>query len=467
MMLKPLENQKAMLTPKQLHAYQHKAIDFIKNHPKCGLFLDMGLGKTAIALTAVADLLKTDAIRQVLIIAPLRVALHTWHQEIAKWSHLQQLSYSIIHGNAKQREQKCEEDTKLHIINRDNLYWLVDVRTAAAWPYDMIILDESASVKNPTSKRFKALKRVIDATSRLVLLTGTPASNGLMDLWSQIYLLDKGTRLGKTYHQFRNRYFISDYFGYTWSPRKYAERHITQSIQDVCLSMQAKDYLSMPKITHIEHKFTLNKTTRRAYDAFKKQFFLDLGEATLTATSAAVLINKLVQFCNGAVYLENSTHYQTLHQDKLDVLAEIIDGLNQQPVLVAYQFKSDCQRLLARFPQAEVLSQSPEMIQRWNDGHIPLLIAHPASCGHGLNLQQGGHNIVWFGLTWSLELYHQMNARLYRQGQKHPVVIHHIIAENTVDELIIQALKDKHITQEEIITALKVSYAVPDCTFDE
>ena len=443
-----------MLTRNNLHPYQNKAISFIKDNPKCGLFLDMGLGKTVSALTAVVDLYNSTTIDKVLVIAPLRVALNTWHQEIANWQQLKHLSYTIIHGSPSQREKQLNEATNLHIISRDNLYWLVDSASKSAWPYDMIILDESSSVKNHASKRFKALKRVFDDTHRMVLLTGTPASNGLLDLWSQIYLLDKGKRLGKTFTGFRNRYFMSDFHGYTWSARKHARHQITNRIKDVCLSMQAVDYLSMPELIHTVHTFTLDSYTRSLYDEFKREFFLQLADEALTASSAAVLINKLIQFCNGAVYKEDKS-YQILHDSKLDILAEIIEGLQGQPVLVAYNFKSDKERLLKKFPEAELLTQDEAVINRWNEGKIKLLIAHPASCGHGLNLQQGGNNIVWFGLNWSLELYNQMNARLYRQGQQHPVVIHHIIAENTVDEIIMQALKEKHITQEKIIEALK------------
>ena len=439
-----------MLTQNDLHHYQHKAINFIKSKPKCALFLEMGLGKTVSTLTAISQIPEAT---KVLIIAPKRVALTTWPKEIGSWQHLQDLSYTVILGTPEQRGRKLNENARTHIISRDNICWLVDY-FGVDWPYNVIVLDESASVKNPASKRFKALRKVAPLTERIVLLTGTPASNGLLDLWSQLYLIDGGKRLGKTYDQFKLRYFSSDYHGYTWTPYNYSQAAITSKIADVCLSMQAEDYLKLPKMIYRVYRFALNKSTRKKYDAFKRQFFLEFGDKELTVVNAAVLVNKLIQFCNGAVYLEDKS-YEVLHDDKLNILEDLVESANGEPLLVAYHYQSDKERILKRFPEAVALNA--DNIAEWNRREIPLMLAHPASCGHGLNLQQGGHHLVWFGLNWSLEHYQQMNARLYRQGQQQAVIVHHIVAEDSADELVMQALKDKDFTQNAIIEALKIS----------
>ena len=449
-----------ILSKSQLHPYQTKAINFIQQYPKCGLFLDLGLGKTISTLTAITDLFASGEISKVLVIAPLRVALSTWQQEIARWQHTQHLTSTQLCGAAGDRFERMLEPTQIHIINRELIGWIVNILNLESWPYEMVIIDESASFKNPKTQRFKAMKQVLPYIKRLVLLSGTPISNGLQDLWSQLYLLDEGKRLSKSYYRFVDTYFETNIFGGVVAPLSGAEAHIKSSIADICMSMQADDYLNMPESITLDYTFTMDRRTKLAYDTLKRDFFLNVGEAQITSANAAALINKLKQFCNGAVYvLDNegrqTNKYNLLHDKKLELLAEIIETLNGAPVLVAYSYQSDKERILKAFPQAEALDKDPNTIERWNQGAIPILIAHPASCGHGLNLQHGGNHIVWMGLPWSLELYNQMNARLHRQGQTKAVVIHHLLANDTVDALVGEQLSRKRITLNSLITALK------------
>jgi SNF2 family DNA or RNA helicase len=443
-----------MLTKTDLHNYQKRAVKFIKDNRKCALFLDMGLGKTASTLTAISELIPECKADKILVIAPLRVALSTWHAEIAKWEHLQHLSYTIIRGMPSTRVKKLSENTRIHIISRDLVVWLVN-HCKEEWPYDMVVIDESSSFKSAKTQRFKAMRKVLSQINRMVLLTGTPASNGLLDLWSQVYLIDQGKRLYKTYYAYLAKFFYSDHMGYNWRPRGIAQQEITSRIQDICLSMSASDYLELPDVMYADKRCELDQSTAREYKSFKKEFFMEHEGEIVTASSAAVLVNKLMQFCNGAVYTQDRQSIVVKHNQKLDVLEEVIEELQGQNVLIAYNFQTDRDRILKRFKQAQVLSQDPTCIERWNRGEIPMLLAHPASCGHGLNIQHGGNHIIWFGLTWSLEMYLQMNARLHRQGQDKPVIITHIIASGTVDELVLEALKNKDINQQRIIDALK------------
>ncbi|WP_440682087.1 DEAD/DEAH box helicase [Cysteiniphilum halobium] len=444
-----------MLNESNLYDYQKHAVDFIIQNPRCGLFLDMGLGKTVSTLTAIDQLLKSQHIRKVLIVAPLRVALQTWPQEFSKWQHLTDQSYTIIHGSADKRKALLNERTAIHIINRDNVCWLIDLLSLDQWPYDMLIIDESSSFKDPTTKRFKALKKVAFKTSRIVLLTGTPTPNGLLGIWSQLYLLDQGKRLGRTYTWFKQCYFMSDMWGYKWTLKPRSQQQITQQLEDVCMSMRAEDYLQLPERINILHNIELTTKARNLYEKFKQDYLLMLEDKVLTAASAAVLMNKLLQFCNGAIYHNDSPAYEVIHHEKLDVLTDIVEANADEPILVAYLYRSDLERIQAKYPEAKVLKDDVRIIDQWNQGKIKMLLAHPASCGHGLNLQHGGCHMVWFGLTWSLELYDQMNARLHRQGQTKPVMIHHIISNNTVEMTVQKALTVKADIQNAILEALK------------
>lgn len=444
-----------MLTENDLYNYQKRAVEYIINQPRCGLFLDMGLGKTVSTLTAIHQLLKTQPINKVLIIAPLRVAMQTWPSEFTKWAHLRNQGYTIITGNAEKRKELVNERTSIHIINRDNICWLIDLFGSDEWPYDMMIIDESSSFKDPSTKRFKALKKVTIKTPRVVLLTGTPTPNGLLGLWSQLYLLDKGQRLGRSFTWFKQCYFMSDMWGFKWTMKPRADYQITNQVQDICMSMRAEDYLQLPERINIVHTIELTPKARELYQNFKREYLLMIEEQVLTAASAAVLMNKLLQFCNGAVYHNEGDGYEIIHNEKLALLDEIIEANPDESFLIAYLYRSDLERIMKAYPEAQVLKNDTNVINEWNHGKIKILLAHPASCGHGLNLQLGGCHLVWFGLTWSLELYDQMNARLHRLGQTKPVRIHHITANNTVEAKVQKALTEKADIQNAILEALK------------
>lgn len=438
----------------QLHDYQRKAVDFIKNTPSCGLWVDMGLGKTVTTLTAIADLSDSFEIGRVLVIAPLRVALHTWPNEVGNWQHTKHLTYDVIHGTPAQREQKLKRPKDIHIINRELVAWLVKT-LGNSWPYDMVVIDEASSFKSAKSQRFKALKKVLPKIDRLVELTGTPASNGLLDVWPQIYLLDSGKRLGRTFSGFRDCYFMGDYMGYNFEPRPGTEEKIYAKLQDICLTLSAEDYLKLPQRVDNIIPLTIPPKAQRQYRELEKEFLLELEQDTVEAVNAAALTNKLLQFSNGAVYTDAEGNWEAVHEAKLDALEDIIQEAAGQSVLVAYNYKSDLARLRQRFPKAEHIGDAPDTLYRWNAGKVPILLAHPASAGHGLNLQSGGSVIVWFGLNWSLELYQQFNARLHRQGQKKPVFIHHLVVTDSVDVTVMDALQGKHVTQKALLDALK------------
>lgn len=437
-----------------LHDYQNKAIDFIKATPSCGLWVDMGLGKTVTTLTAIGDLLDSFEVGRVLIIAPLRVATHTWPSEITNWKHTRHLTFDVLTGSPDQRLRKLYGNAEIHIINRELVAWLVTT-LGKKWPYDMVVIDESSSFKSSKAQRFKALKKVLPVIDRMVQLTGTPASNGLMDVWPQVYLLDKGERLGRTFSGFRNRYFMSDYMGYNWTPRQGTEEQIYDKLQDICMTLSAEDYLELPERMDNIIPLELSPKATKQYRELEKEFLLELEQDTVEALNAAALTMKLLQFCNGAVYTNEARDWEKVHDAKLEALDEIIQDSVGQPVLVAYNFKSDLARLKQKFPKAEVIGDKADTIDRWNAGEIPLLLAHPASAGHGLNLQKGGNIIVWFGLNWSLELYQQFNARLHRQGQDKPVIIHHLAVKDSIDISVLEALKGKYITQKALLDALK------------
>lgn len=414
----------------------------------------MGLGKTVITLTALWELaFDYFDIEKVLIIAPKRVAESTWRSEIEKWEHLSGLTYSIVLGTKQQRENALNQKALLYIINRENVSWLIKNHK---WDFDAVVIDELSSFKSNKAERFKALKKVRPYVKRIIGLTGTPAPNSLMDLWAEIYLLDMGERLGRFIGGFRERFFIPDkrnqQIVFSYKPKDGAEEKIYSLISDICISMKALDHLEMPKLVNNNIAVEMNGKEQKIYDKFKADMVLNLDGSELDAVNAAALSNKLLQMSNGAVYADDGTIVK-IHDRKLDALEDLIEAANGKPLLVAYWYKHDKQRILERFDAAEI--NTADDIERWNKGEVPVALIHPASAGHGLNLQQGGSTVVWFGLTWSLELYQQLNARLYRQGQKNTVFIHHIITKNTIDENVIKALEKKNVSQNSLIDAVK------------
>jgi SNF2 family DNA or RNA helicase len=444
-----------MLSRNNLHAYQRRAVSFIKDQRRCGLFLDMGLGKTSSALTAVSDLRDEFAIHKVLIVAPLRVANSVWAQEAKKWAHLKHLRVSVCTGSQKARLVALQADADVFVINRENIAWLVET-LGAKWPFDMVIIDESSSFKNPSSQRFRAMRRVLPKTEYMVLLTGTPSPNGLLDLWSQIYLIDFGRTLGRTMTAYKQRFFEADFMGYKFTPREGSASKIHSLISSSVIHMSAEDYLDLPKRIDLIESVDLGREVVAKYEEFEETLLTELenGEE-VEASTAAVLANKLLQFANGAMYTDANGNWSVIHTEKLDALAEIIEENPNENLLVAYNYRFDLELLTARFPDAVVLDKKQETIDRWNRGEIKMLLAHPASAGHGLNLQDGGSVIVWFGLTWSLELYQQFNARLHRQGQTKPVRILHVVAKKTIDERVLSVLSSKDATQKSLLSALK------------
>lgn len=444
------------------HDYQAYATNFILDHPVAAVFLDMGLGKSVITLSAIFDLcLDSFSVSKVLVIAPLRVARDTWPAEIQKWDHLHGLSYSVAVGTELERKAALQQRVFLHIINRENVQWLVD-ESGLPFDYDMVVIDELSSFKSYQAKRFRSLLKVRPTVKRMVGLTGTPSSNGLMDLWAQFRLLDMGQRLGRFITHYRNSYFQPDKRNgqvvFSYKPLPGAEEAIYRQISDITISMKAVDHLDMPECVINEVKVALSEKEKKAYDTMKADMVLSLGNEEIDAGNAAALANKLSQMANGAVYSEDR-HYIELHNRKLDALEDLIEASNGKPVLVAYWFKHDLERIMERFT-VRGISTSKD-IADWNAGKIPVAVIHPASAGHGLNLQAGGSTMIWFGLTWSLELYQQANARLWRQGQNaDTVVIHHIIAANTIDERIMSALRKKEKTQSALIDAVKANLEV-------
>lgn len=442
-----------MLTRSNLHHYQNSAIEFVRSKPKCGLFLDMGLGKTATSLTVVSDFLDNFFISRVLIVAPLRVANTVWKQEAEKWEHLKHLNIDICTSSTEQRTRGLNSNADIHVINRENIPWLVE---NLKWKWDMVIIDESSSFKSMKSKRFKSLKKITKYVKSMLLLTGTPSPNGLMDLWSQLYLIDNGERLGRTITNYRQRFFKSTgYMSYGYKANSDADEKIKALIKDVCVTMSAKDYLELPDKVDLNEYVTLPETATKQYKELEKEFLLTLEEGVdIETPSAGALVNKLLQMCNGSVYDENKKAHE-IHSGKIQAMKEIIDDNSSENFLVAYNFKSDLARLQKAFPQAVLLSKSGDELGEWNRGKIKMLLAHPASAGHGLNAQFGGSAIIWFGLNWSLELYQQFNARLHRQGQDRPVRIIHIVAKGCLDEKVLLALHSKAKTQNELIEYLK------------
>lgn len=439
----------------KLHDYQEYAVKFVEEHSVSALLLDMGLGKTIITLTAINNLMfDMFQVKKVLIIAPLRVARDTWPAEIEKWEHLKHLRYSVVIGTPDERKTALNTDADIYIINRENVDWLV---SNTKFDYDMVVIDELSSFKNHQSKRFKALMKVRPKVKRIVGLTGTPASNGLMDLFAEFKLLDMGQRLGRFITQYRNAYFQPDkqngYIVYSYKPLPDAEEQIYDRISDITVSMKAVDHLQMPELISTEYVVTMSDEEKEKYRELKKELVLQLPDGEITAANAASLNNKLCQMSNGAIY-DDDKNIIAIHDRKLDALEDIIESANGKPILVAYWFKHDAERIKARFQVREI--KTSKDITDWNAGKIPVTIIHPASAGHGLNLQQGGNHLVWLGLTWSLELYQQTNGRLFRQGQKSStVVIQHIVTKGTVDERILKALTEKDKTQTALMNAVK------------
>ena len=445
------------------HKYQEIAIDKIYKTPKVGLFLDMGLGKTVITLTAIEDLIYNRfELNKVLVIAPLRVAEDTWSRESEKWEHLRHLKISKILGNPEKRRKALAEDADIYIINRENVVWLTNELSGIGdnWDFDMVVIDELSSFKSSKAQRFRALRKYITRSERVIGLTGTPAPNGLMDLWSQMYLLDSGERLGKTITGYRERYFTPNQRNQTtifnYKPKSGAEEAIKEKISDICISMKADDWLDMPERIDNIQSVKLSDREMKAYEKFERESYMQFIEGEITAKTAADLTNKLLQYSNGAVYLPNGDYVKTSDK-KLDMLEEIIDASAGKPILCFYSFKHDLKRIKERFSFAKKLENS-EDISEWNKGNIPLFLVHPKGAGHGLNLQAGGNIIVWFGLIWSLELYQQANARLYRQGQENAVIIHHLVTEGTADENVLKSLQGKEEVQEGLLNALKVKF---------
>ena len=444
------------------HSYQKYAIDFIENNPVAAVFLDMGLGKTSITLTALNNLLfDSFEVHRILVIAPLRVARTTWSDEIEKWEHLHNLTYAVAVGTEKERVAALREKADITLINRENLQWLVE-KSGEPFDYDMVVIDELSSFKNHQAKRFKALMKVRPKVKRIVGLTGTPSSNGLMDLFAEFRILDMGARLGRFIGQYRNTYFKPDKVNgpivYSYKLLPGAEDAIYERISDITISMKAKDHLKMPELVNTRYMVQLSDKEKKKYEDMKKELVLALPEGEVTAANAASLSNKLSQMANGAVYADNEEVF-SVHDRKLDALEDIIESANGNPVLIAYWFKHDLSRIEERLTKKNIPFQkldSSISMKKWNEGKIPVALIHPASAGHGLNLQSGGSKLVWFGITWSLELYQQTVARLYRQGQtSRTVTVIHILTKDTVDEKIMKALDDKDTAQSALIDAVK------------
>ena len=438
------------------HNYQNYAKNFILAHKVSALFLDCGLGKTITTLTAINELMYDSfEISKVLIIAPLRVAQSTWKEEIEKWDHLNLLRYSIAVGDEKERLKALKQNSDIYIINRENVDWLV-TKSGIDFNFNMLIIDELSSFKSHTSKRFKSLLKIRPYFERVVGLTGTPSSNGLMDLWAEFRVLDLGERLGRYITHYRNEYFLPDKRNgaviFSYKPQPNAEERIYRRLADITISMKSTEYLKMPELILNDLEINLGEEDQIKYKKFKKEMVMTIQEKEIDAINAASLSNKLIQLANGSIYDEAKNFYE-VHNKKLDKLEEIIESANGKPVLVAYWFKADKERIEKRFKVREITTADD--IKQWNKGMIDLALIHPASAGHGLNLQSGGSTLVWFSLTRSLELYQQTNARLYRQGQKDTVVIHHLITKNTIDEDIMKSLKRKDKTQEVLMKAVK------------
>lgn len=436
------------------HEYQEYAKEFIVGRKVSALFLDCGLGKTVITLTAIWELLLDYfEIRRVLVIAPLWVSRDTWSGELKKWDHLSGIVMSLVLGSEKERRAALNRRANVFVINRENVEWLVE---NYRWDFDMVVIDELSSFKSHKVKRFKALKKVRPMVKRMVGLTGTPAPNGLIDLWAEIGILDMGQRLGRFIGGYRERFFVPDKRSremvFSYKPREGAEEAIYSLIYDICISMKAGDYLDMPECIYNQVEVTMSEKERKLYGQLEKDMLLPFADGDIDAVNAAALSGKLIQMANGAVYDENG-NVKHIHDRKLEALEDLVEAANGKPVLIAYWYKHDLDRIKKR--TGAVALDTADDMQRWNAGEIPVAVIHPASAGHGLNLQAGGSTLVWFGLTWSLELYQQTNARLWRQEQKETVVIHHLVAKGTLDEKVMAALEKKDCGQSALVEAVR------------
>ena len=444
------------------HEYQKYCISRILDTPMLGLFLDMGLGKTVVTLTAANELLYNRfEVSRVLIIAPKKVAEATWSEEAAKWEHLKHLRFSLILGSEQKRIRAVYAPADVYVINRENVVWLVDY-LRNNWCFDMVVIDESSSFKSHRAKRFKSLTWIRPHVRRLVELTGTPAPNSLADLWAQLYLLDEGQRLGRNITAFRESFFRANTHGghfTTYEETEGAAAEIQQRISDICISMKSEDYLQLPELVYDVVPVKLDDKAKKAYDEMEREMLLQIDEEVIDAGSAAALSNKLLQLCNGAVYTGDADKWVELHDCKLEAFMELIERLNSQPALVFYNFKHDRERLVAALTKAKKrvrLLQTPADADAWNRRELDVLLAHPASCAYGLNLQHGGNHVIWFGLNWSLELFLQANKRLHRQGQTSAVIVHELAVQDSRDTDVIAALQDKDATQDALIESLKV-----------
>lgn len=440
------------------HDYQRYTIQFIIDHPECAILLGLGMGKTISTLTAINDLIRNRfETQKVLVIAPIRVARDTWPAELEKWDHLAGLTVSPIIGTAKQRQDAANRRADIYTIGRENIPWLVK-HHGNRWPYDMVIIDELSSFKNPQAKRFKALKKVRPKIQRIVGLTGTPAPNSLLDIWAPFRIIDNGQRLGRYITHYRDQYFTpgrrNGTIVYNWNLRPGADQAIYDNIADITVSMRTTDYLQLPEATYQHITVQLPPKARKHIDTLKRDLVLDLDDETIDAANAATLSLKLQQLAGGAIYNEAGDDYITIHDEKIQALTELVDQAAGNTILVCYWFKHERDRILAAIPGARVLDTQQDF-EDWNAGNIPVALIHPASAGHGLNLQTGGHIMVWYTTPWSLELYEQANARLHRQGQTEPVSIIHIDTAGSIDQTIHQALTRKDTTQQALITAVK------------
>ena len=457
-----------MKRQKQLHHYQLKMINWMLTNKKCALWAGVGLGKTVTTLTAIDKLLAKKEINKVLIIAPLRVAKFVWPNEPREWSHLKDMTVCVLHGTKGNRKKLLDSNAKIHVINKEMVQWLVkEMLEKKDWPYDCVVIDEASAFKNPRSKRLRFLMMANHKIKRMIQLTGTPASNGLLDVWSQLYLLDNGQRLGRTFTTYKDTYFYSDYMGYNWTLKEGAKDRIYEKIADKCLTLNKEDYLDLPKCNKNIIRLEMEGDFLDLYQELERDFVLILNQEAITAQQAGVLSNKLLQFCGGAVYsdgnVEDGVYLQNIvgnkntvvvSNSKIDALKDLVEEFSGDPVLVAYNYKHEVQRLMEAFPNGKVLDTQKD-VDDWNEGKIPIMFVHPASAGHGLNLQHGGNNLVWFSLTWDLEAYDQLNGRLDRQGQTKPVFIHHLVFRDSIEERIMERLYNKHLTQTDLLNAMK------------
>ena len=445
------------------HDYQTRAIEWCLNHPRCGLFLPMGAGKTVITLTAIANLKKSGEVNKVLIIAPIRVARTTWPAEIEKWDHTKNLTYSVVDGDVKKRTRALEQDSDIYIIGKEQVVWLCET-VGKNWPFDMVVVDELSTFKNNQSQRFKALKKVAKKFKRFIGLTGTPAPRGIPDLWSQVFLIDCGKRLGKSIGAFRKQYLIPErsngYIVYSWAVRNGAQKEIENKISDVVISLDSSECVELPDINYINVPIKLSKTVKKRYDAFKKDLVLELSTTDVSASNLGVLCGQLLQFASGQIYTHDpSLPVETIHDEKLKALSDILTSANGEPVIIYYYYKHELNRIISLLESNNLRYSTLEKdsdLARWNNHELDVLLLHPASAGHGLNLQEGGSVIIWYTLpNFNLELYQQANARLYRQGQAEKVRVYHLLVEDSIDIDMLNALQQKEVTQSTLLEALK------------